>query len=150
MLSDGRDNSEKDPTDVASRLGARVLVQQQVASGVELMLGVVHDPQFGPLLTLGAGGIWVEVLKDVRTLLLPTRAEAVREALLSLRSAALLRGVRGRAAVDLEAVVSAALGLSALACDLGDLVAEIDVNPLIALPEGAAVVDALIVPRARG
>jgi hypothetical protein len=80
-------------------------------------------------------------------LLLPTTADAVREALARLRGSALLRGVRGRPAADVEAVVQAALGLSALAEDLGERIAEIDVNPLVALPDRAVVVDALIVTR---
>lgn len=133
--------------DLAERLGPEVLVQQMVPRGVELILGIVNDPQFGPLLTLGSGGIFVEVWKDVRMLMLPTTAEAVEEALLGLRGAALLRGVRGRPAADLAAVVDAALKLAALALDLGDHVAEVDVNPLIALPDGAIVADALIVPK---
>jgi acyl-CoA synthetase (NDP forming) len=135
--------------DLASRLGPRVLVQQMVPQGVELILGVVDDPQFGPMLTVGTGGIFVEILRDVRMLVLPTTGDAVREALLSLRGAALLRGVRGRPAVDVDAVVRAALGLSALATDLGSAVGEIDVNPLCALPDRAVVVDALIVPKPR-
>jgi acetyl-CoA synthetase len=72
----------------------------------------------------------------------------VREALLGLRGAALLHGVRGAPPVDLDAVVRAALGLAALASDLGDDIAEIDVNPLIALPDRAVVADALVIPRA--
>jgi hypothetical protein len=71
----------------------------------------------------------------------------VRAALLGLRGAPLLTGARGRPPVDLEAVVDAALGLVALARDLGDLIAAVDVNPLIAAPAGAAAVDALIIPR---
>lgn len=133
--------------DFATRLSPRVLVQEMVPAGAELILGIVHDPQFGPLLTVGTGGIFVEVLKDARMLLLPTSAAAVREALAGLRGAALLRGVRGRPPADLEAVVRAALGLAALAEDLGDRIAEIDVNPLVALPDRALVVDALIVTR---
>jgi len=133
--------------DLAARLGPEVLVQEMVTGGVELLLGVVRDPQFGPCLTIGSGGIWVEVWKDVRTLLLPTRAEEIRRALGSLRGAALLSGVRGARPADVEAVVGAALGLATLALDLGDVVAEIDVNPLVALPDRAVVVDALIVPR---
>ncbi|HEY5656714.1 MAG TPA: acetate--CoA ligase family protein [Myxococcota bacterium] len=136
--------------DFESRLGPRVLVQQMIPPGVELILGLVNDPQFGPLLTVGLGGIFVEVFKDVRMLMLPTAPDAVREALLGLRGAALLHGVRGRPAVDLEAAVRAAMGLAALAEDLGDRIAEIDVNPLVALPDGAVVVDALIVPKTRG
>jgi len=133
--------------DFEARLGPEVLVQEMVPEGVELILGIVNDPQFGPLLTLGSGGIFVEVMKDIRMLMLPTSADRVRAALESLRGAALLRGVRGRPPADLDAVVGAALGLAALARDLGDLVSEIDINPLRALPDRAVVVDALIVPR---
>jgi acyl-CoA synthetase (NDP forming) len=133
--------------DFEARLGPRVLVQEMVPAGTELILGLVRDPQFGTLLTIGTGGIFVEVLRDARTLLLPTSAEAVREALASLRGAALLRGARGRAPADEKAVVRAALGLAALGADLGDRIAEVDVNPLVALPERAVVVDALIVPK---
>jgi acyl-CoA synthetase (NDP forming) len=132
---------------LGARLGPPMLVQQMVSGGVEVILGLVHDPAFGMLLALGMGGILVEILKDSRLLLLPASREAVREALLSLRGAALLRGARGRTAVDVEAVVEAAVGLAALAADLGDLIAAVDVNPLIAQPDGALAVDALIVKR---
>jgi len=134
--------------DLAERLGPRVLVQQMVPPGVELILGIVSDPQFGPLLTLGSGGVLVEVWKDVRMRMLPTTAEAVERGLRSLRGAALLDGVRGRPPADVGAVVDAALRLSALALDLGDHIDAVDVNPLIALPDGAVVADALIIPRA--
>ncbi|MDH5565206.1 MAG: acetate--CoA ligase family protein [Myxococcales bacterium] len=133
--------------DFEARLGAQVLVQEMIPPGVELILGVVNDAQFGAMLTVGLGGILVEVLKDVRMLMLPTTAEAVREALLSLRGAALLRGVRGRPPVDLKAVIGSALGLAALAGDLGEWIGEIDVNPLTALPDRAVAVDALILPK---
>jgi carnitine 3-dehydrogenase len=108
---------------------------------------VVVDPQFGPLLMLGLGGVLVEVFRDVKLLALPATAEQVRAALLSLKSAPLLRGYRGRPAVALDAVVDAALRLAALAADVGDLLASVDVNPLIATESGVMVVDALIVPR---
>jgi acetyltransferase len=78
--------------------------------------------------------------------MLPATPTSIRETLLSLRGASLLAGVRGRPPVDLEAVVAAAMGLAALAADLGDLIAEVDINPLIALPNGVVMVDALIVP----
>jgi acyl-CoA synthetase (NDP forming) len=133
--------------DFEARLGPEVLVQEMVPDGTELILGIVNDPQFGPMLTLGTGGIFVEVLKDVRMLRLPTTPDAVREALSGLRGAALLRGARGRAPADEKSVLRAAMGLDALAADLGDLIAEIDVNPLVALPDRALVVDALIVPK---
>jgi acyl-CoA synthetase (NDP forming) len=97
------------------------------------------------MLAVGLGGILVEVLRDSRLILLPTTAAEVREALLGLRGAALLRGERGQPAADVEAVVDAALRLAALARDLGDQIAALDINPLMAGPAGAHVVDALIV-----
>jgi acyl-CoA thioesterase FadM len=100
------------------------------------------------MLTVGLGGVLVEVLRDARMLMLPAAPEDIRAALLGLRGATLLRGVRGRPPADVEAVVQAALALAALAHDLGDLIEAVDVNPLIALPAGALAVDALIVPRA--
>ena len=133
--------------DLERRLGPRVLVQEQIPPGVELILGIVVDPQFGPLLCVGTGGIFVEILADLRMLMLPTSADEVRGALGALRGAPLLGGARGRPAADLDAVVRSALGLAALACDLGDRIAAIDVNPLVALPDRAVVVDALIVPK---
>ena len=134
-------------TDFEKRLGAEVLVQQMVPQGTELILGVVNDPQFGPMLTLGTGGIFVEVLADVSMLTVPTTPGAVRKVLMRLRGAALLKGARGNPPADIEAIVDAVMGLSALAEDLGESISEIDVNPLVALPDQAVVVDALIIPK---
>jgi acyl-CoA synthetase (NDP forming) len=133
--------------DFEKRLGAEVLVQQMIPQGTELILGVVNDPQFGPMLTLGTGGIFVEVFNDASMLMVPTTPDAVRKALMRLRGAALLTGARGKAPADIDAIVQAVMGLSALAEDLGESIAEIDVNPLVALPDGAVVVDALIIPK---
>jgi len=133
--------------DFERRLGPQVLVQEMIPAGAELILGVVNDPQFGPLLTVGTGGIFVEVLKDVTMLTLPTTSQAVEQAVLGLRGAPLLQGARGRPPVDVKAVVRAAMGLAALALDMADAVAEIDVNPLTALADRAVVVDALIIPK---
>jgi acyl-CoA synthetase (NDP forming) len=132
-------------TEMSERLGPMALVQEMVPEGTDLLLGMVNDPQFGPMLTLGTGGIFVEVLEDVRMLKLPTTASAVMEALESLRGVALLRGARGRPAADLGAVTKAALGLADLALDLSDSIQEIDINPLRALADRAVVLDALIV-----
>ena len=133
--------------DFEKRLGAEVLVQQMIPQGTELILGIVNDPQFGPMLTLGTGGIFVEVFNDVSMLMVPTTPDAVRKVLMRLRGAALLAGARGKAPADIDAIVQAVMGLSALAEDLGESIAEIDVNPLVALPDGAVVVDALIIPK---
>ncbi|MDW8326477.1 MAG: acetate--CoA ligase family protein [Anaerolineales bacterium] len=130
---------------LSERLGARVLVQRMATPGVELLLGLTRDPQFGLLLTLGLGGIFVEVLRDTRLLMLPLRPEAVRRALRSLRGAAVLAGARGRPPVDLEAIVQTALRLNDLAADLGERLIALDINPLIASPHGAVAVDALTV-----
>jgi len=135
--------------DFESRLGPRVLVQEMVPEGCELLLGLVFDPQFGPMLTIATGGIFVEVLKDFRMLPLPATSAEVAAALASLRSAPLLQGVRGRPPADRNAVVRAALSLAALADDLGDRIREVDVNPLVALPDRAVVVDALVVPKSQ-
>jgi acyl-CoA synthetase (NDP forming) len=115
-------------------------------SGVELILGMVNDAQFGPMLVIGMGGVLVEVMRDSKLLLLPTTETAVRQALLSLRGAKLLQGVRGRPAVDVEAVVVAAMKLAALTADYAHTLAAIDINPLIVHTNGAIAVDALVIP----
>ncbi|NJN55463.1 MAG: hypothetical protein HC804_12330 [Anaerolineae bacterium] len=91
------------------------------------------------------GGVWVELWQDHKLLLLPTTATAVRQAFLSLRSAKRLQGGRGQPPVDLDAVVDAALKLAALSADYGPTIQEIDINPLLARPNGVVVVDALII-----
>jgi acyl-CoA synthetase (NDP forming) len=134
-------------SDFERRLGAEVLVQQMIAQGTELILGIVNDPQFGPMLTIGTGGIFVEVFKDVSMLAIPATPDAIRRVLMGLRGAALLKGARGKAPADIDSIVDAVMGLSALAEDLGESISEIDINPLVALPDQAVVVDALIVPK---
>jgi succinyl-CoA synthetase beta subunit len=113
---------------------------------VELILGMVNDAQFGPMLVVGMGGVLVEVIQDSKLLLVPTTETAVRQALLSLRGAKLLQGVRGRPAVDVEAVVVVAMKLAALTADYAHTLAAIDINPLIVHTNGAIAVDALVIP----
>jgi acetate---CoA ligase (ADP-forming) len=135
--------------DVAGRLGPRVSVSTMVAPGVELALGVVRDVQLGPLVLVAAGGVLVEVLAD-RVLAVPPLDRARAGALVDrLRVRPLLDGFRGAAAVDLAPVLDAIVALSVLACQLGDDVAAIDVNPLVCGPSGAVAVDALVVARAQ-
>ncbi len=123
-----------------------VLIQQMVKGGRETILGMTKDPQFGPMIMFGLGGIYVEVLKDVSFRIAPlTRADA--ETMVSeIRSIALLKGVRGQAPADLDAVVDGLLRLSQLASDFPEIV-EIDLNPFLAFArgEGAMAVDARIV-----
>jgi len=132
--------------DMASRLGPRVLVCQSVPRGVELALGIVADPELGPLVVVGAGGVLVELLADRRVALPPVSAEQAAGLLAGLRIHALLKGARGAPPADLGAVISAICGLSDLAIELGDQLEALDVNPLICGPDGAIAVDALAIP----
>jgi acetate---CoA ligase (ADP-forming) len=132
--------------DLTSRLGPRMVVARMAAPGVELALGVVRDPQFGPLVTVAAGGVLVEVLRDRRVLLPPVDARTARDALDRLAVRPLLDGAGpGDRPADLDAVAGAVVALSALAVDLGDRLAAVDVNPLLAGPDGCVAVDALVV-----
>ncbi len=133
--------------DLAQRLGPQVLVQEMITGSVELILGLVYDDQFGHLLVIGLGGIFVELFQDRKLLLLPVTEQAVREALLNLKSARLLQGVRGRSAANIDAIVDAALKLAQIAADFGDHLSEIDINPLIADENGVVAVDGLVVMR---
>jgi acetate---CoA ligase (ADP-forming) len=136
--------------ELAGRLGPRVTVAAMAPAGVELALGVIRDPQFGPLVLVAAGGVLIEVLADRRMALPPLDDPRARALLDRLAVRPLLDGVRGTPAVDLDAVARALVRLSALAADLGDLLDAVDVNPLIAGPEGCVAVDALVIPAAGG
>jgi len=123
-----------------------VLVQEMVEDGQEILIGMSHDPTWGPIITVGLGGIWVEVLKDVTFLLAPSHPEHIRAALAGLRGYGLLQAVRGRPARDLDALVDFIERFSWLAVDLGPRILELDVNPLAvrAQGQGVVMVDALM------
>lgn len=124
-----------------------VLVQEMIAEGVEVSVGLHQDPQFGPLVMAGLGGIFVEVLGDVAFRAAPlTRGEA-GEMLRELRGARILEGVRGRPPADVDALVEVLLAVSDLMVDAAGGIAELDINPLVVLPagQGARAVDALVV-----
>ena len=133
--------------DLAERHGPRVTVQAMAPAGVELALGVVRDPQFGPMVMVAAGGVLVEVLRDRRFGLPPLDEGRARAMLDHLSARPLLDGVRGRQPVDVGAVARAVVALSELAEDLGQQLDALDVNPLIVGPGGCVAVDALVVPR---
>jgi acetate---CoA ligase (ADP-forming) len=136
--------------DLAARLGPRVLVCQTIPAGVELTLGIARDPALGPLIVLGAGGVLVEVLADRVVALPPVGEDLAGQLVAELRIAPVLDGVRGAPPADLGAIVRAVAGLSALAAELGDELAALDINPLICGPAAAIAVDALAIPRTRG
>lgn len=131
----------------AERAGARIrglLVEPMAAPGVELIVGGRRDPVFGPAVLVGLGGILAEVLDDVAVLLAPAPAAEVRHRLERLRGAAILGGARGAPGVDLDALADLVERVSRLLVDDPGIV-EIDLNPVIASPEGAVAVDALVV-----
>jgi acetate---CoA ligase (ADP-forming) len=130
--------------------GARidgVLVQAMARPGIEAILGITRDPDFGPLLMVGLGGIHVEVLKDVAFAPVPLGSEEALDLVARLRGAALLDGVRGAKPADKAALAELIAALSRFAADHAGRIAEIDLNPVIVHPagEGLTVVDALIV-----
>jgi acetyl coenzyme A synthetase (ADP forming)-like protein len=130
--------------EMSARIGPAMtgaVVQPMVPPGVEVIVGFVQDPQFGPQVLFGPGGTAVEVLGDHALRLAPLDADEARRMILSVRAAPLLTGYRGSAPVDLDALVDLVLRVSRLAEDLPEVL-EADCNPAIASPSGVVVVDA--------
>jgi acetyltransferase len=122
-----------------------VYVEKMSSPGREVIIGMTRDPQFGPMLMFGLGGIFVEVMKDVAFHLAPITADEAMQMLMGTRSYMLLKGVRGRSGVDLTAVAEALQRISQLATDFPEI-AELDINPLIvgAIGSDPVVADARI------
>jgi len=120
-----------------------ILVQKQV-QGVELLMGLKRDPQFGPLLVAGAGGIYTEVLRDVARALVPVTPDQAARMLQALKIFPILKGFRGQAGVDLRALTAALVNLSRLVVDYPEI-RELDLNPVVATPLGCWCVDCRIV-----
>ena len=114
------------------------LVQQQIRGGKEIITGMNRDPQFGPLVMFGLGGIYVEVLKDVSFRIAPFSRREADEMMREIRSFNLLRGVRGQARSDIEVIGDTLLKLSQLVTDFPEIV-EMDINPLMVFEEGRGV-----------
>ncbi len=125
-----------------------VFVQKMISRGREVLLGMKHDPQFGPVLVFGLGGIYVELLKDVTFRVAPIREYSARHMIQGIRTYKLLEGVRGEPPADVEAIADSILRLSQLAVEQ-PLIAELDINPLLVMAEGqgAFVADARIAVR---
>jgi acyl-CoA synthetase (NDP forming) len=132
--------------DLSARLGPLALVCENVPAGTELAVGIAPDPDLGPLIVVGAGGVLVESLADRAVALPPVDERTARQMIGELRVHKLLSGVRGAPPADLAAVARAVASVSELAVDLGDRLLALDVNPLICGPNGAVAVDALAVP----
>jgi acetate---CoA ligase (ADP-forming) len=134
---------------MAGRLGPAATVQEMSEPGVEMALGVVSDPQFGPLVMVSAGGVLIETLRDRLLALPPLDETRARRLIDRLEARPLLDGVRGRPAASVVALTRSMARLSLLAQDLGDLIGALDVNPIIVGPRGCVAVDALVEPSVR-
>jgi acyl-CoA synthetase (NDP forming) len=123
-----------------------VLLSPMVRGGVEMILGVQNDPVFGPVVMLGLGGIFVEVLRDVTFRIAPFGAEEAHRMIGELRGRAMLEGARGQPPCDIEALAQALSKLSVFVAAKSAEFTSIDINPLLVRPkgEGAAALDALI------
>lgn len=122
----------------------KALVQPMRSGGVELIVGVVRDPDWGLVMAVGLGGVWVEVFKDSVLHPLPTSRERVREGLTQLRAAALLSGVRGAEPADLDAIADAAMTVADVAQRLGERLESLEINPLLVRGGSVEALDALI------
>ncbi|MDR2990321.1 MAG: acetate--CoA ligase family protein [Burkholderiaceae bacterium] len=123
-----------------------VLVAKQLSGGVECIMGIHRDPVFGPMAMFGLGGVFVEILKDVVFHRCPFGADVAEQMIRSIRGAPLLLGARGRPVADIAALAATLSRLSAFAVAAGDALRAIDLNPVLAMPQGqgAFAVDAVI------
>jgi acyl-CoA synthetase (NDP forming) len=121
------------------------LVAAMLGGGIELIAGVVNDEQWGPVLAVGLGGVWVHVLDDTSLRLLPVDERDVHEMLDELRGRALLDGVRGSPAADVDAIVATIAAFASLAERLGPRLASIEINPLRVDGPTVEALDAVVV-----
>ena len=121
-----------------------VAVQPMAKPGIEVIMGMSKDPQFGPVLMFGLGGVWVEVLKDVAFRIVPLMPRDARQMIREIKGFSLLEGYRGQPAADVEALERMLLRLSDFV-EHHPEIQELDLNPILAYADGALAVDARIV-----
>ena len=132
--------------EIADRLGSKGMVAPMLQlSGIEMILGISRDSQFGPTVVAGFGGIFTEVLNDVAVLIPPFNATAVKRVLENLSMADLLKGARGASKVDVDSYCEAAARLSKIAVAFSDTLVEVDINPIMLTADGCVGLDALMV-----
>ncbi|WP_266076954.1 acetate--CoA ligase family protein [Haladaptatus caseinilyticus] len=124
----------------ATILGVQVQEMVDLDSGTETIIGMNRDPQFGPLLLFGLGGIFVEIIEDTTFRVAPVSEREAREMVNDIETAPLLRGARGRDPADVESIVESIQRLSQLVTDFPAIL-ELDVNPLVATPDGVQAID---------
>jgi acyl-CoA synthetase (NDP forming) len=121
-----------------------ITVQNMAPPGLEVIIGMATDPQFGPVLMFGLGGVWVEVLKDVSFKIVPLTKADARKAVREIRAAQLLDGFRGSDPVDTSALEDILMRVSEFVAKTPE-VSEMDLNPIFAYPDGAIAVDARVI-----
>ncbi|AXT29068.1 CoA-binding protein (plasmid) [Ruegeria sp. AD91A] len=136
----------KDVASVAADIGTEdILIEEMITGTVaELLVGIVRDPAHGFVLTLGAGGVLTEVLRDTVSMLVPSASEDIRAALGKLKIVPLLAGYRGQRAADMDAIIAAVEAVQAYVMQNADTLGEVEINPLLCTPDKAVAVDALI------
>jgi hypothetical protein len=124
-----------------------VTVQQQIGGGVGVLLGVTRDPVFGPVLTVGLGGVLTELYQDIAIRVLPVDRRIAEEMLRELKCFPMLDGFRGAKVADRDALIDVMVGLSDMMAKAGAEVREVEINPVLVRPvgEGCVIVDALVV-----
>lgn len=129
-----------------------VLIQEMIPKGEEVIVGMTRDPQFGPTIMFGLGGIFVEILKDVALRIAPLDINEAKIQIREIKGFGVLAGARGRTKADLEALADTLVKVSRMAVTLGPKMKELDINPLVVLPEGQGVrvADALIILEEKG
>lgn len=120
-----------------------VVLQKMAEPGLEVIVGAKLDPQFGHVIMFGLGGIFVEICKDVSFRVTPVDREMAQQMILEIKGSPILRGARGRIAVDMEAIIDVITGLSRMLEKYPGII-ELDINPLVVYPSGAFAVDARI------
>lgn len=120
-----------------------ILLYKQAPKGVEVIVGMIRDPQFGPTVMFGLGGIFVEILKDVAFRVCPVERTDIEEMLAEIEGIKMLQGYRGRPRCDVKAIIDIIMEISRLALNYS-VITEIDLNPIIVYEKGAVVVDAKV------
>jgi acetyl-CoA synthetase (ADP-forming) len=121
-----------------------IMVQEMAPPSTEVIVGAIKDPQFGPALMFGLGGIFVEVLKDVIFRIAPITESDAREMITEVKAYPILKGYRNQPPVDIDAVVNILLNTSRLVMDHQEI-KELDLNPIMVYEKGAKIVDARII-----
>jgi succinyl-CoA synthetase beta subunit len=128
----------------AAHKGFAGMLVEEMAAGLELIVGGIIDAQFGPVVMLGMGGTGVEIYKDTALRMAPIKPEEVACMVNSLRAGELFHGYRGTAAIDMESLIEVMTGFSGLLMKLADQITSIDLNPVLCSPEACVVADARI------